>query len=208
MAGSAPVAWWWESLAGEQRWCGHADESPPPGSPPDGWAFATVALDEHDLWWVEPVTGGIPRTTRAIPGSALPVSAPCRDDHARIDGARAALGAADLARDARVLEVRGADDWARLVTSHPRRMQRAGAEWSTWTGWAGTWRQPDWASVAGAWDGVHVTVGAYLEGAYRPLPVGAGMTILAGWNPDETVWLGPGIGGYRPVTTAPGRSRG
>jgi hypothetical protein len=73
---------------------------------------------------------------------------------------------------------------------------------------AGTWLQPECASVAGEWDGVHVTVGAYPEGAHRPLPVGAGMTIFAGWNPDETVWLGPGIGGYRPVTTAPGRSRG
>jgi hypothetical protein len=95
MTNSPSVAWWWKTLGGEQRWLGRVGESPPGSPPAGGWSSATAALDENGTWWVEPVTDGTLRTTRAIPGSSLPVSVLCRDDHARIDGERADVWAAD-----------------------------------------------------------------------------------------------------------------
>jgi hypothetical protein len=37
--------------------------------------------------------------------------------------------------------------------------------------------------------GVHVTVGGWVTTAHRLLALPGGATLLAGWNPDETVWL-------------------
>lgn len=37
---------------------------------------------------------------------------------------------------------------------------------------------------------MHLSVIGYLEAAYRALPVGSACTCLAGWDPDETIWLG------------------
>ena len=58
-----------------------------------------------------------------------------------------------------------------------------------WTGGQGTWVIPDWVAVSQDWDGVHVSLGGYLEAAYRAANAGGGFTLLAGWNPDETLWL-------------------
>lgn len=49
---------------------------------------------------------------------------------------------------------------------------------------------PDWPRVAGDYDGVHLSVAGYLGTAGRAIDVGDGWaSVLAGWNPDETVWL-------------------
>lgn len=49
---------------------------------------------------------------------------------------------------------------------------------------------PDWEQVAGQWDAVHLTTLGYLSGATRALPVDTDTaTMIAGWNPDTTIWL-------------------
>lgn len=43
-------------------------------------------------------------------------------------------------------------------------------------------------------DAVHLTVAAYLNTAGRAIPVEPdAATLLAGWAPDETVWLTDGL---------------
>lgn len=59
-----------------------------------------------------------------------------------------------------------------------------------WTRWEGKWPIPSWREVAARYDGVHLSVAGHLEGSYRALPVGDGAcTCIAGWDPDETIWL-------------------
>ena len=49
---------------------------------------------------------------------------------------------------------------------------------------------PDWPSVAGDWDAVHLTVRCYLTTAGRALDVDSERaSVLAGWDPDATFWL-------------------
>lgn len=49
---------------------------------------------------------------------------------------------------------------------------------------------PDREKVAGEWDAVHLTVLGYLNGAARPLQVDTQTaTVIAGWDPDSTIWL-------------------
>ena len=129
-----------------------------------------------------------PSTSRRTPGDALPVAAVCPDWHER-RGPRIEVWSVQPRPDARVFEVRGSDDWIELLSAHPRRVSEDHAEWRHWTGWTGDWIVLDWSSVARDWAGVHVTVGGWITAAHRLLLVPGGATVLAGWNPDETVWL-------------------
>jgi hypothetical protein len=52
---------------------------------------------------------------------------------------------------------------------------------------------------------VHVSVGGYLSTSYQALPIGDDFTILSGWHPDSTSWLGdaPQIFGDEVVVMTP-----
>lgn len=111
-----------------------------------------------------------------------------------------------LREGVRVYEVHDAAAWCDLVAAHPRSVTFSRRhDWWRATGWDGAWVLPDWASVAQAWDGVHVSVRGYLAVSGRLLATtvgrevvgadvegvrsGAARTLLAGWSPGQTYWL-------------------
>jgi hypothetical protein len=91
----------------------------------------------------------------------------------------------------RTLEVQTADDWIELCRLFPLEVTASRRhDWFRVTGRDGRWVIPDWERVAGPWDAAHLTVLGYLNAAGRPLEVDAETaTVIAGWNPDSTIWL-------------------
>jgi hypothetical protein len=91
----------------------------------------------------------------------------------------------------RTLEIRTAEDWIDLCRRFPLEVTASRRhDWFRVTGRHGRWVIPDWERVAGEWDATHLTVLAYLNAAGRPLEVVTGTaTVIAGWDPDSTVWL-------------------
>lgn len=91
----------------------------------------------------------------------------------------------------RTLEVQTADDWIELCRMFPLEVTASRRhDWFRATGRNGRWVIPDWERVAGEWDATHLTVLGYLNAAGRPLEVDAETaTVIAGWNPDSTIWL-------------------
>ncbi|WP_235830858.1 hypothetical protein [Arthrobacter cheniae] len=91
----------------------------------------------------------------------------------------------------RTYEVHTEDDWVSLCREYPLGVTASRRhDWFRCTGHDGRWVIPDWEKVAERWDAVHLTVLAYLSSANRALQVDAGTsTVLAGWNPDTTIWL-------------------
>ena len=146
------------------------------------------------IWWSEPVSQGVLSSCRSLPGQdVVPVTDLCHDDH-RVRPPESPLSSASVLATARVYEVASEDDWRRLVTMYPSVIPaNARPTWSDWTAWRASWVEPDWVRVAADWDGVHVTVAGYLAAAYHRLECDAGSTLLAGWDPDATVWLNPAV---------------
>lgn len=91
----------------------------------------------------------------------------------------------------RTYEVLTAEDWVSLCRTYPLEVTASRRhDWFRCTGYDGVWVIPDWEQIAERWDAVHLTVRAYLSGANRALQVDADTsTVLAGWNPDTTMWL-------------------
>lgn len=105
----------------------------------------------------------------------------------------------------RVLEIRTTDDWAQLCAEFPLEVTKSYRGcWADATGRDclhpedGTdpgWVIPDLAAAAEKYDGVHLTIAAYLacSGTAISVPPSRGhpngASVIAGWNPDETVWL-------------------
>jgi hypothetical protein len=169
----------------------------------DRWREAAVAQEEQfaeharrqpgvrlgGSWWVTPAVVGLPLTSRLLGPDGSAALWLTEDE----------LGwtSADLTRvvvdpAARVLEITGPEDWAALVAAHPLDVTASRRpDWFTaLDARPGRWLAPDWASVAEAYDGVHVGVTGWLTTAGRPVPVEAGATTtLAGWDPDATWWL-------------------
>ncbi|MFW2514202.1 hypothetical protein ACNI3K_10535 [Demequina sp. SO4-13] len=92
---------------------------------------------------------------------------------------------------ARVLEIACAEDWADLCRRHSVDVTASRRhDWFRCTGRAGDWVIPDWEQVAAQYDGVHLTGAAYLEASRVPIRVDdVRASVIAGWNPDTTVWL-------------------
>ncbi|MGG5754165.1 hypothetical protein ACQ3I4_16385 [Zafaria sp. Z1313] len=91
----------------------------------------------------------------------------------------------------RTYEVRTGADWVALCREYPLGVTASRRhDWFRCTGHDGRWVIPDWEKVAEGWDAVHLTVLAYLSSANRALHVDTGTsTVIAGWNPDTTIWL-------------------
>lgn len=185
---SRPELRWWASTMDRSQQVGFTGSSVS-GQPTI--AKSEEALRAGSVWWVTP-TGALTSSRREAPGTG-PVAARLLDDY-WVPGPDDRLVPVAVDEDARVYEVADADDWAQLVRDHPR----PSPELLTYN-WGRDASQvvlPDWGSVATAWDGVHVSVAAYLNAAYRPIPLGDGTTtVLAGWHPDSTAWL---TGAVRP----------
>ncbi|MFJ4030256.1 hypothetical protein ACIPWF_23115 [Paenarthrobacter sp. NPDC089989] len=93
----------------------------------------------------------------------------------------------------RILEVEAAEDWVTLCRDFPSQVTASRRhDWYRTTGRDGHWVIPDWEQVATRWDAVHLTVNGYLHLAGRALevdPAQGTASVIAGWNPDTTLWL-------------------
>ncbi|WP_146007703.1 hypothetical protein [Brachybacterium sp. UMB0905] len=90
-----------------------------------------------------------------------------------------------------VLEITGAEDWAKLCREHPLEVTASRRhDWYRVTGRDGTWVIPDWEAVSRRWGAVHLTVPGYLTAATTLIDVADGVaSVIAGWNPGSTLWL-------------------
>ncbi|MFC3300566.1 Uncharacterised protein [Arthrobacter agilis] len=91
----------------------------------------------------------------------------------------------------RTYEIAAEEDWAALCRDFPLDVTASRRHsWFSVTGRDGDWVIPDWESVASVWDAVHLSSLAYLRCATRSITVDdARASVIAGWNPDTTIWL-------------------
>jgi hypothetical protein len=95
--------------------------------------------------------------------------------------------------EARILEIDSAEDWHAFVVAHGVQSE----SWSTpdpnglhglpWANNDGL--VPDWSSAAHAWDGIHVTLWAFLTAMQVRIQSDAGWTEPWTWGGEETTWL-------------------
>lgn len=212
LARAPGAAWWWDPAPAEgHRWVAWSYQ--PPGPPPLGrtaeglrtWHDNDTSAEARaaemvpfpptgtgprysGMWWSAPRAAGILGTTRAVgelPAAALALS----ED----EGGYEAAEIWDIGVDpsVEVYEVDSPEAWWALVDTWPREVTLSRRhDWWRWTGSGGPWLLPDWTQVAEHYDGVHLSVAAHLQASYRALPVSRGAnTCIAGWDPDETIWL-------------------
>jgi hypothetical protein len=203
---AAPAAqWWWEPPdRSRQRWVGLEGTTPPRGA--DVAAAVSRVIAEEDepapqrrllrrgrdaprsgYWWSPPLGGTVFTTTGPVGG--LPaVELGVAEDNAGDETFE--VWAVGIEPGARIREIGGPADWARLTAEFPRDVTASRHDdWARWTGRPGPWTLPDWPSAARAWDGIHLSVAGYLLASREALAVGDGWTLLAGWDADQTLWL-------------------
>jgi hypothetical protein len=150
---------------------------------------ADPAANYSGWWWSTPAMSGLVMTTRSVPGLGALRLGLVEDS---MGWTEAMCWPLAVRTGARVYEITGPQDWTSLVGRYPLEVTKA--RWHDWfkvTGRAGTWLIPDYEGMAADYDAVHLTVAAYLTTAGRALPVsGDAATMLAGWDPDLTYWLG------------------
>ena len=210
---AAPGAqWWWDAVdRRHQRWVGSVGTSPPRGAAvAEAVRRSTAAEDQEEeeeksrtaqrrfwrpgrhgersvSWWSAPLGGTVFTTTGPV--EVLPaVELGLAEDNAGEELME--VWAVGIDEGARVREIRGASDWAALAAEFPRDVTASRHyDWSRWTGQPGPWVLPDWAAAARDWDGVHLSIGGYLAAAGVARAAGNAATLLAGWQPDWTLWL-------------------
>lgn len=204
----APAAqWWWEPPGrGSQRWLGGA------GQPARGAALTAAlrAQDDADAeeedraardrpwppnhdtvysgtWWSPPLGGGVFTSTGPV-GPLPAVEAGCELDGAGEE--RFELWDVAISSGARIWNITSPEDWGRLVARYPRDVTASRRhDWFRFTGRDGTWLLPDWRRAASDWDGVHLSIAGYISATGPAIPAGDAATVLAGWGPDQTLWL-------------------
>ncbi len=94
-----------------------------------------------------------------------------------------------------VFEIASAVDWAELCVRYPLEYAESGdgAGRSSLHNRANRLVVPDWVRVAEKYHGVHLQVGAYLAASALPIDAGNALSVVAGWNPDETLWLSSAV---------------
>lgn len=138
-------------------------------------------------WWSIPPASLVHST--GVFGDGSPVGLWCVEDGFGWD--RAETRAVAVPGSARIFEVAGASDWARLCRRYPLEVTaQKRHDWYRTTGRAGRWVMPDFSLVAREYDAVHLTTAAYLATAGEIIEVDSeGASVVAGWNPDETYWF-------------------
>lgn len=166
-------------------WLGTFSE-PLPVSPPLGdlerWCAMASGAEGRPEWWSIPLMPQVLTTSRAVGEGSLSVFAP-EDDLGR---SAARLYRCHTSDADRVYEVDSMESWRALIDRFPMDVTRSRRD--IW-GKGQRWFIPNWYDVASEFDIVHLTTTAYLELAGRVLAVEDGMTMVAGWGPDESVWL-------------------
>lgn len=138
-------------------------------------------------WWSTPALADVPFTTRSLPGRGAAALSLTEDSC----GWRQALLSPVMPNPgARIYEIFGPREWAALAAHYPMEvsLSRRHAWWQI-TGEDAAWVIPDWQAVAADFDGVHLSVQGYLSTAGTALDAGEAKTVLAGWSPDQTIWL-------------------
>lgn len=217
-----PSAQWWNQFRPAGQWALHWSPAGNPAPPRhtaaetlSAWAAgarseeASAARDRPadphanwtGTWWSFPE--GALRTVARLPLSLDLIEDSFGETSVSVTGVRGA---------GRTYEVRSGSDWAALCREYPFPVTASRRhDWFRCTGRHGEWVIPDWEKAAEKWDAVHVTALAYLSCANRALDVDAGRsTVMAGWNPDTTIWLtdaagedGPPERWYRTATGEP-----
>ncbi|WP_019147164.1 hypothetical protein [Timonella senegalensis] len=174
----------WQAGAGVRQWyqMAMAEERHSEDFIPDPRANYT------GMWWSTPSHPSVPVTTQLIDGLG-PVGLWTQED--QIQSEFAVTYPITLIGPCRVLEITNTQDYINLVERYPLRMTRSRLhDWYRVTGATDEWFIPHWGLIAKDYEAVHLTTAAYLETATRRLPVMGGSTMLAGWSPDVTYWVG------------------
>lgn len=207
IAGSLHTGWWSEPCAPSAQWSvvWHEDGRPDleragasrtwRGGMPRSWPTrrAPGEMRLRIRGRTSPARGGQRRRRRcrARPGPCAALD-PSGCGWSRTPWESATVRRVPVAGGSGVIEIDGPEAWAGLCRRFPLDVTASRRhDWYRTTGRGeGTWVQPNWASVAREADAVHVSVAAYLTTAGRALPVADGVsTVLAGWDPDATIWL-------------------
>ncbi len=173
MLADAGTAWWWEAGSRRQVAVGGPAEVGPIAAA--GWS----AYAQRPEW--------------------LPATSTPREGGSGLHAALAAqVGDLDpsyplrqveltAAADARVYQVRHAEDWRSLALRYP--VHRTGADAAADPDGLTSDVAPDWTAVAGDWDGVHLTFGGLLAASLVPLGEVGDRTVLWTWECEQTCWL-------------------
>lgn len=170
------------------EWLGQWPEPLPTRSPKADiarWCEEARGDRETSAWWSIPLAPNVLVTSSAVDQVPLLLLVN-EDDWGRENAIVHHVKTSDAAH---IFEIDGPDAWTALVQRSP--MEVTAAKGSSWGSSApgATWFLPDWSAIAREFDGVHLSIGGYLDTAGIPLPVDGGMTMLAGMSPDSTVWL-------------------
>lgn len=207
---ASPATRWWNSPVGldNQRyvqWTGEPTIAPPiligAADRVAEWKANLLATERSaatmsaelssrstGAWWSTPTHANLVTTTRGLPELGAAKLALIEDT---LGWTAATVWPLRPRSGCRVYEINRSDAWTSLVERYPLDVTRSrGPDWFHTTSHDGPWLLPDWSAVAGDFDAVHLTVSGYLSTAGRALPAGGAHTVLAGWGPDETWWLG------------------
>ena len=209
VAGAVETAWWSTPVAVDDQhrvqWTDVSSRPlPTPTSTSDRlarWKAHTLADERRAAerpadvtalfggeWWSIPAHAELVTTTRALPGLG---AAKLRLVEDGFGWTGADVTPLRPLAATRTFEITGPGAWVELAGRYPLEVTLSRRhEWWQVTGRDGGWVVPDWQAVASDFDAVHLTVAGYLATAGRALPVGEAATMLAGWDPDETYWLG------------------
>lgn len=188
------LSWWSDAVPDSQCTVQWEDDSPWSSTAPGArdrafrtWRSQTPS--EHGPWWSTPPIESEHSTGRFTDGS--PVRLWLEEDTFGRDKALARPLVPIAGR--KILEIREEQDWVRLCREHPLDVTESrGILWGSATGRDGAWTLPDWTTVVEEYDGVHLSLGAYLDLAGCALDIdGCTATLIAGWHPDATFWLTP-----------------
>ncbi|MBF4609483.1 hypothetical protein [Curtobacterium sp. VKM Ac-1393] len=166
-------------------WLGEFAEPLPVSAPNEDirhWCARAAGLESRPEWWSLPLMPQVLTTSRAVGEGSLSLFAP-EDDLGRLE---AQLYQHESLETDRVYEISSPSSWCALVDAFP--LDVTASRRNTW-GEDQRWLLPNWNLVASEFDVVHLTSTGYLETAGLILPVREGATMLAGWGPDESVWL-------------------
>ncbi len=204
-------SWWTRPRRPEQwsiEWHGAPLPAPEVDDPSvvlEGWRAHTLADEERagrerpsdpaaswsGEWWSSPfgtlMTARILMTTGVL-DDGVPAGLRLVEDSLGYQEATAV----PVGGVGRTLEIRGVADWAELCRRFPLEVTASRRhDWYRTTGRHGRWVIPDWREAAREWDAVHLTTAGYLSAATVAIPVDSERaSVIAGWGPDTTVWLG------------------
>ncbi len=191
IAAEQSTAWWTTPVsAGQQQSVQWDGEAPRPAlaDAPAALRVANPAATWSEEWRSRPPQI-VPRSSRSL-FDGTPGGLWFAEDSIGWD--RAESVGIVIPDGLRVFEIATVADWNQLCAWFP--LDVTNGERST----TGTvrWVVPDWSQVAERYDAVHLQVWAYLAAAGVVTTVdnaSGAVSVIAGWNPDETYWLTPAI---------------